>query len=98
MKDYFLKFITQQQAMTELSSSGLIATSGPIGVANHSFAVDDVGVIAKSIDSTIENDVYLPGFQSVPGYHVNIRMISGELPDSLLQFCVNPNTPARVFG
>ena len=98
MNDYFLKFITQQQAIDELSLSGLIATSGPIAVTNHSFVIDDVGAIAKNISPTIGSDFDIPVFQILPGYHVNIRMISGELPDSLLQFCVNPNTPSRIFG
>lgn len=93
MIDYFLRFTSRIEAISELSSSGMIGMDAPISVSNHNFAIDEVGLVARAAGED-ESAV----FQSVIGYHVNIRMIIGELPDSLLQFCVNPNTPARVFG
>jgi hypothetical protein len=70
--------------------------------ATHEYCIDEVGTIYKGGKwepnesgemITIEEPVKLDG------WHINIRMLSGDIAETLKDFVIdNPKTPYRIFG
>ncbi len=99
MNDNFLKFGCRQDALNALSAFGM-ASDGVFVQATDHFAVDPVGIIYKptGVMLTDSSGMEYPERQAVEGFHVNIRMVNGDLPDALLAFCLSPVNPVRQFG
>jgi len=106
MLDYYLKFSSQEEAFTALKDAGYTSADEEgkefIISATHQYCVDEVGTIYKGGKwepneqgemVTIEEPVRLDG------WHINVRILSGDIADSLREFVIgNPKTPYRIFG
>lgn len=91
MLDAYLKFDDEAAALAALAMAGL--TGKPDGT----WAVDQVGTVYS--DPVLEEDgEILEAPVALPGYHINVRMVSGALPEPLAPFRVFPGTPARMFA
>lgn len=98
MIDYYLKFASEQEAIEAFTVVEL-THDGKIMAATPDLAIDVIGSISKPTGALINCDgVELPVLAPISGYHVNIRLINGTLDESLLPFCITPNTPSRIFG
>lgn len=86
MGDFYLKFADPASAAVALASAGIDAaeTAG--------WSMDVLG--------TVWADPVSEGLPSVArvGWHVNLRIRSGELPTALVPFRVTPSTPYRRFA
>lgn len=100
MIDYFLKFNDEQHAKTEFDTVSGITPEGTFIQATQQWAIDPVGIIHKPTGNIIDDNEggTYPEMAPIPGYHVNVRMVQGELPVTLLPFVITPVTPSRVFG
>jgi hypothetical protein len=94
MKDYYLKFADKQEMTDKLT-----AVNNQAVISTHDYAVDIIGVIYRPTGVFVENEYGKhPELQQTDGYHVNIRMINGDLPASLTPYCITPLNPIRQFG
>lgn len=65
---------------------------------------DVIGDIWKPTGETTEQEgpggemISVPVMEKLPGYHVNIRLVSGENATELQPFAVQPTLPQRVWG
>jgi hypothetical protein len=96
--DYYLRFSDQEQA------TGVLYTTHPAvtdddgnvlveGYLTPNYAnIDVLGVLYERNDD--------PEAEPVPlqGWHVNVRVLSGEESAILDQYAVNPTLPRRVWG
>lgn len=62
--------------------------------------IDIIGTIHKPTGNmiTTEADMPYPEMAAIPGFHVNIRIHNGQLPELLRPFRVTPNQPVRTFA
>lgn len=100
--DYYLSFPDEAAAKAVLyriegaveadPENGIEAREG-YEVANYA-NIDTIGVIYKPTGGTDEEPVMSP----IPGWHVNVRLISGEDASALEPYAVTPTTPMRVWG
>lgn len=103
---YFLKFSSKEEAEVKLDEVGWKFTNPEDNqdyyrVVNCVGDIDIVGEIYNNDVVFGTNDEGIPVVVSEPtkkdGYHVNI-ILDRELPESLLQFKVDPTNPYRVFA
>lgn len=105
MTDYYLKFSSEEQAFSELKKAGYTAVSVygdefVIG-STHEYCIDLVGIITKGgkWEYVGEELVTIEEPTVVEGYHVNIRMLTGNISSNLNSFIIDgPKTPYRIFG
>lgn len=94
MKDLFLRFTDADEMRQQLMVAGFIADEEGGGLYHPDICLDVVGVIINSV-----GDGELVEYVPEPGYHVNLRVIKGNLELSQLNdFVVTPKTPARVWA
>ena len=65
------------------------------------YAIDVIGVIHAPTGNMIEGDdgLFFPETAPIPGWHVNVRIISGDpLPSSFAVYEVFPTSPVREFA
>ena len=87
--DYFLKFNDEAQALSILFTS-------KDGEPRPNFAnIDVVGVIQAAPPEPIPEG-YAPA--SIPGWHVNVRLMPGEDAAALTPYSVIPTNPRRIWG
>ncbi len=100
MQDYFLRFTDEQSSIDALTAEKAVNEDGEIISASHDFAIDVVGIIHKPTGKTLttEDGIEFPEMAPIDGWHINVRMLNGELPESLRPFAVAPSAPARVFA
>lgn len=105
MIDYYLRFTSEEEAFTALKEAGYVTKdlqgNEIIAIATHEYAVDQIGVIYRGGQwgfnengpYTIEEPIKLDG------WHINIRMVSGDIAENLLSFVIpTPQSPYRVFA
>jgi len=100
MKDLYLRFADAAEMCTQLIELGF-AVDEEQGCLYHSaISLDAVGVITFTTE--IENpgkEYGIIKYETLPGYHVNLRVMNDELDLSPLEkFSVNPKTPVRVWA
>jgi hypothetical protein len=106
MLDYYLKFSSQEEAFTALKDAGYTSTGEEgkefIISATHQYCVDEVGTIYKGGKSGFNEQgetVMIEEPVKLDGYHINIRILSGDIANNLRKFVIdNPNTSYRIFG
>jgi len=61
--------------------------------------IDTIGIIYKPTGEMLQGeDGEYPEMAPIEGWHVNVRLVSGEDADALEPFVVQPKTPVRVWG
>lgn len=91
MGDFFLRFDDSAAAATALSAAGLV------GKPDGSWALDHVGTVWSAAVLDGAGEVVTPA-AALPGYHLNVRLLTGLLPESLTAFEVFPAAPFRRFA
>jgi hypothetical protein len=97
MNDIYLKFPSKEIATATLEA----APKDP-----HGYAVDVIGPIYKatgntvvSVDAETGDSFESPEMKPIDGYHVNVRIIRGEVPEVFSGFVIDPpSTPVRVWA
>jgi hypothetical protein len=105
MLDYYLKFTTEEEAFQAFKEAGYTSTdeNGKEFVisATHSYCVDLVGDIYKGGKWEYQGEEFVTIEEPVKldGYHANVRILSGDIVETLRPFVIdNPTTPYRIFG
>ena len=91
MDDVFLKFDDSAAAAAALSAAGL---AGP---PDGSWTLEHVGSVWTLPVLDEAGEVVTPVVE-ITGHHVNVRMVSGSLPETLTTFRVYPSVPYRRFA
>ncbi len=91
MDDVFLKFDDSAAAATAIAAAGMN------GKPDGSWTLDHVGTVWSVAVLDGAGEVVTPA-APLPGYHVNVRMVSGSLPEALTAFRVYPSVPYRRFA
>lgn len=93
MNDIYLKFPSEEVAKATLEA----APKEP-----HKVAIDVIGLIYKATGNTVVSETdgeETPEMQPLDGYHVNVRIIEGELPEVFSEFVIDqPQNPVRVWA
>ena len=104
MNDYRLQFADEAAWWTAAASEGWVQheysqDEEPVIINSWVYALgvdfDVIGAIYKPTGNII-NDA--PEMAQAPGFHVNVRMHSGVLPQSLQANRVTPAQPVRTFA
>lgn len=105
MIDYYLKFSTEQEAFQAFQEAGYTSQDENgnefVISATHDYCVDLVGTITKGGKWEYQGEEFIIIEEPVtlPGYHVNVRILRGDIADNLKEFVIdNPQTPYRIFG
>ena len=94
MKDFYLRFSSEEEAQQQLIAFGFQSDEEQGGLYHPAICLDVVGVI-----TTTTGEAEFVEYVTEPGYHVNLRVINDGLDLSRLNgFAVNPKTPARVWA
>jgi hypothetical protein len=84
MNDYRLQFADEAAWWAAAASEGWV---------QHEYApvenIDDEPVIVRS---------WMPEMEPTPGWHVNIRILVGLIPDNMISNVVLPANPVRTFA
>lgn len=108
--DYFLKFESEEQANSVLFTA-IPAEKNPAGeeitpprLIPKFQNIDVIGDIFKPTGETEKkkmpngDEFDSPVFKKLDGWHVNVRVISGEDASEFFKYAVNPANPTRVWG
>ncbi|MDU6819725.1 hypothetical protein [Leclercia adecarboxylata] len=100
MRDLYLRFKDAGEMRTQLIEAGFLDDEGQGGLYHPDIGLDVVGVIAtpaEIINPGEENRATT--YASLPGYHVNLRVMNDSLDLSGLNgFVIKPKTPARIWA
>lgn len=105
MLDYYLKFTSQEEAFSALKEAGytqIFDGKETIKTATHEYCIDEVGTIYENGEVGFDNEgklVIINPPTQLEGWHINIRMIRGDISENLLPFVIStPQTPYRTFA
>lgn len=105
MKTRFFTFPDMQTSFELAYAAGLTKpdehNEQRLVTATNEYAIDVVGIIHKPTGTMLEgeNGLFYPEQAPIPGWHVNVRILSGDpVPESFVQYEVFPATPARDFS
>ncbi len=56
---------------------------------------DEIGIIYKPTGVVVDD---VPEMEPMPGWHVNIRILVGLIPDNMISNVVLPANPVRTFA
>ena len=60
---------------------------------------DEIGIIYRPTGNVIDQDgIEVPEMEPTPGWHVNIRILVGLVPDNMISNVVLPANPVRTFA
>ena len=99
MNQYFLRFADREEALTlGLSVSEVDNQDGEVIKQTDRYFIDSIGIITELVATGETDDEGLPTYNSVelPGYHINI--LADELPQEVLAYEIQVNTPYRTFS
>ncbi len=96
MIDLMLRFETEAEAANLLAAYRL---DGAWIAASHGHALDVVGpvVVVPAVADPATGKFTAPPVMD-ERFHVNLRLLDGEVPASLEAFTVHPAQPARVWA
>lgn len=104
MIDYYLRFADENEAFLTFKEAGYTSVNQNgeefIIPSTHTYCVDIIGTILEGGTWDYQNGeiTIIEPPVAIPGYHVNVRMISGGISESLLPFVIDtPTTPYRKF-
>lgn len=97
MNDIYLKFPSEETAKEVL---------GNLQYDPESYSLDVIGLIYKAtgntvvvVDAETGDSEEEPEVKALDGYHVNLRLIQGEVPEELSEYTISkPNNPVRVWA
>lgn len=93
MRDLYLRFHDEEEMRRALVDVGF-TEEGPGRLFHHLIAIDVVGEMTINIGS-----VDAPVFSTLPGWHVNLRVMDDALDISALGgYSVIPTNPVRVWA
>lgn len=100
MRDLYLRFADAEEMHAQLIPAGFVADEEQGGLYHPDISLDVVGVITVPTESqNVGEENEAVTHASLPGYHVNLRVMNDSLDLSNLdEFTVNPTTPARVWA
>ena len=107
MIDYYLKFVSKQEAETVLTKLNILVKvveedSVEYLPASSFVSIDFVDIIYKPTGVTLksEDGMEYPEMKALDGYHVNLRLtdLPEALPDALAPYIVEPTSPSRVWA
>lgn len=90
MVDYFFRFPDKSAATAAIQMLRDVLMTNVV--------IDDVGEIYVPAPDAVEDEDGNIPHVLVAGYHVNVRLLAGELPDELAAYQVFPESPSRVFS
>lgn len=101
MRDYYLKFQTEEEFDSIMSSVGLkeVDSYNNIFYGNYSIIVDRIGpiVITPAVNDEDFNEITPPVFDD--SYHANVRITDDtEFPTELESYRIQVNSPSREFA
>lgn len=105
MLDYYLKFTTEEEAFQAFQEAGYTSQDENgnefVISATHDYCVDLIGTITEGgrWEYQGEEFVMIEAPVTLSGYHVNVRVLSGDIAETLRPFVIdNPSSPYRIFG
>lgn len=105
MLDYYLKFSTQEEAFQALKEAGYTSQDEEgkefVISATHDYCVDLVGTITEGGRWEYQGEEFVTVEEPITldGYHVNVRILRGDIAECLRPFVIdNPRSPYRIFG
>jgi hypothetical protein len=106
MIDYYLRFSSEEEAFQALKEAGYTSIDENekeyVISATHQYCVDVIGDIYRGGKWDINEQGEMITIEEpikLEGYHVNVRMLSGDISENLRNFVINtPNLPYRIFG
>ena len=108
MKVYYLKFASEQEALSIMSTipeSYFIDSEGKINVKRNSQlgTIDIVGQISVGGEYNIDsqgNMIEIVAPTILDGWHINIMINDDnyQFPEIVNKYIINPTNPYRVFG
>jgi hypothetical protein len=90
---YFLRFPSEEVALTQLQAAGFVDETGAIIIASHTYALDVIGIIMQGGEYESDGTVIVEP-TPLEGWHVNYL---GELPSGWEDYLVTPESPVRMF-
>lgn len=97
MTDYFLRAVDEPALQTALQAAGLYSAETGYVEASLTHGLDIVGVIVHP-GTYDENGNQLTAPIVREGFHANLRLLSGDLPESLSSLVIHPVTPSVVWA
>lgn len=105
MIDYYLRFASEEEAFQTFQEAGYTSKDENdkeyIISATHDYCVDVVGTIYKDGKWEVQGEEFVTIEEPIPieGYHVNVRILRGDISDNLRAFVINtPKSPYRIYG
>ena len=105
MKTRFFKFPDHPTAFQLAAINGLTTidqNNNPILIgATHDYAIDVVGTIYQPTGVMLTDATSgfsYPEMVAIPGWHVNARIVNGNLPPAFDQYEIFPAQPSRDFA
>lgn len=105
MIDYYLKFPTEHHAFWAFHDAGCTSQdengNNFIVSTTHDYCIDLIGIITEGGKWEYQGEefVMIEAPVTLPGYHVNMRILKGDIAENLRPFVINtPQTPYRIFG
>ena len=92
---YCFRFPDRAQFRTLAAAEGLITADDELITASHTYALDEVGNIAKGGEYDPETGEVITPPKVLSGWHVNY---AGEPPEAWSEYLVTPQHPARVWA
>lgn len=100
MRDIYLRFTDTGEMHKKLIAAGFVKDEEQDGLYHPDISLDVIGVItvpAEIKNAGKENEIIK--YTSLPGYHVNLRVVDDSLELALLKpFTVFPSSPYRVWA
>ena len=81
-----------------MTVNGQAVPAMEINMQSMEFSIHVVGEIVRGGELNLETMEPISPIEKLTGFHVNVRMIAGKLPEALKPFEIFPKTPDCVFA
>lgn len=99
MIDLYLKAADEAAMLTALKAAGFSADEESGALYLKGSAIDIIGTINQYTgETTLLDGNQVPVMAAIPGYHANVRTISQDVADALVDLRNYPVTPVRVWA